>query len=108
MTVVWIRENEAELVVELYRESGPIVCLIRVPSIADVETIAQFAFVLRAQLAAEKSGEIIRLDGMNRGARQIFVDGLEVRLLAKDDVGSVFALIYAPVVLRAEVRKIGQ
>ncbi|MGI8744387.1 MAG: hypothetical protein ACR2NN_17800 [Bryobacteraceae bacterium] len=40
---------------------------------------------------------------MNRRARQILVDGLQVRLLAEDNVGGIFALIHAPVVSACEI-----
>jgi len=40
---------------------------------------------------------------MNRRARQIFVDRLQIRLPAEDDVGGIFALVHAPVVSAGEV-----
>ena len=51
----------------------------------------------------EKRGDVVRLDRMNRRARQISVDGLQVRLLAENDIGGVFALVHAPVVAGGEV-----
>ena len=67
------------------------------------ETVAYFAFELRAELAPEESGNVVRLQGMNRRARQIFIDRLQIRLFAEDDVGGVFALVHAPVVSGGEV-----
>jgi len=40
---------------------------------------------------------------MNRRARQVLIDRLQIRLLAEDDVGGVFALVHAPVVSGGEV-----
>ncbi len=40
---------------------------------------------------------------MNRRARQIFIDRLQIRLLVEDDVGGVFALVHARVVSGGEV-----
>ena len=95
-------EYEAELVVQLdgYRPHG----VFDPRSFdADVETVAHLAFELRAQLAPEESGDVVRLDGMNRCARQVFIDRLQIRLLAEDDVSGVFALVHAPVVSGGEV-----
>jgi hypothetical protein len=60
---------------------------------ADVETVPHFAFELRAELAPEESGYVVRLDGMNRRTRQVFTDRLWICLLAKDDVSGLLALI---------------
>ena len=46
---------------------------------------------------------VVRLDGMNRRARQVFIERLQIRLLAEDDVGGVFALVHAPVISGGEV-----
>ena len=40
---------------------------------------------------------------MNRRARQVFIDRLQIRLPAEDDVSGVFALIHAPVISGGEV-----
>ena len=40
---------------------------------------------------------------MNRGARQVPVDGLQVRLFPEDYIGGVLALVHAPVVPGGEV-----
>jgi len=70
---------------------------------ADVETVAHFTFELRAELAPEERGDVVRLYCMNRRARQVFIDRLQIRLFAEDDVGGVFALVHAPVVSGGEV-----
>ena len=78
-------ENEAELVVELDR-NRPYGVFDPRPFNADVETVAYLAFVLRVELAPEKRGDVIRFDGMNRSARQIFIDRLQIGpLLSKTD-----------------------
>ena len=40
---------------------------------------------------------------MNRATCQIPVDGLQIRLLAENDIGGVFALVHAPVVAGCEI-----
>ena len=73
-------ENEAEFVVELDR-NRPHGVFDPCPFDADIETVAHLTFELRAQLAPEESGDIVWLDGINRHARQIFVDRLQIALL---------------------------
>ena len=73
------------------------------PFDADVEAIAHLTFVLRAELAAEECGDVVRPNGVNRRARQVFVDRLQIGLLAEDDIGGIFTLIHAPVVSSGEV-----
>src|SRR3954447_5231259 len=70
---------------------------------ADMETVAHLAFILRVQLASEECGDVVRLDRMDRGTRQILVNGRQVRLFTEDDIGGVFALIHTPVVSGCEV-----
>ena len=50
-----------------------------------------------------KSRDVVRFNGMNRRACQIPVDGLQVRLFAKNDIGGVFALVHAPVITGGEI-----
>src|SRR5438270_1463976 len=84
-------------------ETGPIVCLIRVPFDANVETVPHFAFEPGAELAAEKRCDVVGLDGVNSGARQVIVDSLQVRLFAENDIGGVLALVCAPVISSREI-----
>src|SRR3982750_4564392 len=95
-------ENEAELVVEFNRHRPHGVFDPR-PFDADMETVPHFAFELRAELTSEESGDVVRLDRVNRRARQIVIDGLQIGLFAEDDISRVFALIHAPVVSGGEV-----
>jgi hypothetical protein len=95
-------KNEAELVVELDRYRPHRVFDPRSFD-ADVETVAHLAFVLCVQFAARESGYVVRLHGMDRRARQVLIDRLQIRLFAKDDVGSVFALVHTPVISGGEV-----
>jgi len=71
LTVVSIRRTRPNFSYSL-SETGPIVCLIRVPSMRTLK---------RAQKAP----------------------GLQIRLLAENDIGGVFAWIHAPVVASGEI-----
>ena len=95
-------EDEAELIVQLDRDRPHDMFDPR-PFDADIETVPHLALVLGGELAAEEGGDVIRLHRVNRGARQILVNGLQVGLLAEHDIGGVFALIHAPVVSGGEV-----
>src|SRR5271170_4064110 len=81
------------------RETGPMVCLIRVPSMRMLKPLPISPSNCGLSLRPRK----VRLDGMNRRARQVFIDRLQIRLLAEDDISGVFALVYAPVVSGSEV-----
>src|SRR6202050_3984116 len=95
-------EDEAELVVQLDRDRSHSMFDSR-PFDADVETVPHLVFVLRGELAAEEGGDVVRLHRVNRRARQILVNGLQVGLLTENDIRGVFALIYAPVISGGEV-----
>src|SRR5580704_4356726 len=95
-------EYEAELVIE-FEGNRPHGVFDPRSFNTDVETISHFALVLPVQLAAEECGDVIRLDCMDRGTRQILIDRLQIRLPAEHDVGGVFALVHAPVVSGGEV-----
>jgi hypothetical protein len=75
-------EYEAELVVQLDGNRPHSVFDPR-PFAAEVETVAHFAFELQTEFAPEECGNVVRLHGMNRRARQVFIDRLQIRLLAK-------------------------
>jgi hypothetical protein len=68
-------ENEAELVIEFQR-NRPHGVLDPHPFDADVETVSHFALELGAEFAFEKGRDVIGLNSVDRGARQIFIDGL--------------------------------
>src|SRR4051812_13556399 len=78
------------------------------PLDANVETVPHFAFEPGAELAAEKRCDVVGLDGVNSGARQVLVDNLQVRLLAENDIGGVLALVCAPVISSREIAITGQ
>src|SRR3954447_17602551 len=84
-------------------ETGPIVCLIRVPSMRMLKRFpispSNRVLSLRPRNVAMLSG----LDGVNSGARQVLVDSLQVRLLAENDIGGVLALVGAPVISSREI-----
>src|SRR4051794_29097510 len=73
------------------------------PFDANVETVPHFAFELGAEFAAEERCDVVGLDGVNSGARQVLVDSLQVRLFAENDIGGVLALVGAPVISRREI-----
>jgi hypothetical protein len=65
---------------------------------AHVIAVAHLALVVAVQLLAQKRGDVVGLDRVNGGPNQIPVDGLQVGLPMKHDVGGVFGLIQTPVV----------
>ena len=105
--MVSIRKNEAELVVQLDGDRPHGVFDPR-PFDADVETVAHFALELRAELAPEESGNVVRLDGMDRRARQVSIDSLQIRLLRNTMSVAYSHCVHAPVVSVANRDKIGQ
>src|SRR5580692_4985169 len=84
-------------------ETGPVVCWIRVPSMRMLKRLAASPSNCGFSLRPRKVAMVVRLDGMNRRARQVFIERLQIRLLAEDDVGGVFALVHAPVISGGEV-----
>ncbi len=94
-------QDEAELVVELEGNRPHGVFDPRAFD-ADVETVAHLAFELRHQLLAQEGGDVVRLDGVDGGAAEVLIDGLKIGLFAEYDVGRVFALVHAPVIVRSE------
>jgi hypothetical protein len=68
-----------------------------------LKTVTHFVFELQAELPPEESGNVVRLHGMNRRARQVLIDRLQIRLPAEDDVGGVLTLVHTPVVSGGEV-----
>src|ERR1022692_2018193 len=87
---------------------GPMVCLIRVPSMRMLNrlpispwnwgtnflprnVVTHLALELGDQLLTQKCGDVVRFDGMDGGAREVAVDSLQLGLPPKDDVGGVLA-----------------
>src|SRR5437764_12291884 len=79
-------QNEAELVVQLNRNWSHRMLDPR-PFDADVDTVPHFAFEPGAELAAEKRCDVVGLDGVTSGAREILVDSRRVRLWTDNDSG---------------------
>src|ERR1039457_427026 len=73
----------------------------------NVEPVAHLVLELWDQLLAQERGDVVRFDSMDRGAGEVAVDGLQLGLPAKDDVGGVLALVQAPVAGYAEVAEDG-
>ena len=65
--------------------------------------VAHLVAVGVGEPAAKEGGDAVWLDAVDGGADEVFVDGVEVALAAKEDVGCVFDLHQAPVVARLEV-----
>src|SRR3954454_17198268 len=95
-------QNQAELVVQLNRNWSHRMLDPR-PFDANVETVPHFAFELGAEFAAENRCDVVGLDGVNSGARQVLVHSLQVRLFAENDIGGVLALVCAPVISSREI-----
>src|SRR6202165_6038054 len=83
-------------------ETGPMVCLIRVPSMRIA--MAHLILVVAVHLP-QKGGDVVGLNAGDRRAGQVFVNGCQICLPPEHDVGGVLALIDAPVILDPEVAK---
>src|SRR3954468_1110913 len=95
-------QNEAELVVQLNRNWSHRMLDPRSFD-ANVETVPHLAFEPGAELAAVKSCDVVGLDVVNIGSRQVLVDSRQVRLFAENDIGGVLALVCAPVISSREI-----
>ncbi|MCZ2074887.1 MAG: hypothetical protein LC130_07785 [Bryobacterales bacterium] len=94
-------EKEAELVVEFQRHRSHHVFDPGALN-ANVKPVAHLTFVLGVELAAQEGGDVVRLDRVDCGPRQVAVDGSQIGLPPEDDVGGVLALVHAPVIGHAE------
>lgn len=65
---------------------------------ANVETVSHFVLIVAVEFAAEKSGDVVGFDGVDRGSCQIIVNGSQVGLFFKDYVCGIFGLINAPMI----------
>ena len=63
-----------------------------------VKPIAHFVFVAAVEFAAEEGGDLVGPDRMNGGSDNLVIDGFQVILTLKEDVGGVFNLHKAPMV----------
>ena len=79
------------------------VCLIRVPSMRMLKRLPISPSYWRAQLAAQKRGDVVGLDGVDRRPGQVAVDRRQIRLPPENDVGGVLALVHAPVIGHAKI-----
>src|ERR1017187_5042799 len=88
-------QNETVFVVHLDRSHG----MFDPRSLdARIEPVAQRVLVVAVELAPKKGGHVLWFDGMNGGACESIVDGPEVRLAPKDDVGGILGLVDAPMI----------
>jgi len=70
-----------------------------------VVAVAHLIVVVAVQLLAQKRGDIVGLDRLNRRAGPFAVERLQVSLPAKHHVGRVFGRVQAPVILGLNRRK---
>lgn len=69
---------------------------------ADIKTIAHLSLELRHEFLAQEGGDVIGLDGVDGGAAEVLIQGLEIGLFAEHDVGRVLALVHAPEIVPAQ------
>ena len=78
------------------------VCLSARPLDARIQPVAHLVLVVAVELAAQKSGDVVRLHRVNGGPRQPLINRLQVALALEYDVGGELDLIQAPVVVEFE------
>jgi len=100
-------QDKAEFVIELER-NRPHGVLDTRAFYADIETIAHLALVAGVQFAAQKSGDVVRLDSVDRGAAEILIHGLQIGSMAEHDVGGILTLVHAPVIVHAQTAMDGR
>src|ERR1700686_920698 len=85
----------AELVVHFDRSHAH-----RVPEASTFDAyriaVAHFILVVAVELLAQKRGDFVGLDRLDGGPEKVPIDGLQVRLPVKYDVGGVFRLAQTP------------
>jgi hypothetical protein len=74
---------------------------------AGIEVVSHVALVVAVELSAQKGGDVLRFHGVDGGANEGFVDGMQVGLPFEDEFGGVFGLHDAPVVGKAELPEDG-
>ena len=70
---------------------------------AHVVAVAHLVLVVAVQLLAQKRGDIIGFDGVNRRADQLPIETLQVRLAVEHDVGGILGRVQTPVILRLDL-----
>ncbi len=68
-----------------------------------VEVIAHLTFIFIVKLSSEEGCDVVRLDGVDGGAGQMPIDGLEIFSVLEDDIGCILSLHNAPVITQIEV-----
>lgn len=95
-------QDDAELIVHLYSDRTHVVLYSR-PENAGVKLVAHFALVIPMEFLPQESGDILRFNRVDRCTYQRVVQSLEVGLPSEDDVGCIFSLHDAPVILKAKL-----
>ena len=57
-----------------------------------IKIVAQLVGIVAMQLAAQKGGDIFRLDGVDGRAGQMIVNAVEILLTFEHDIGGIFGL----------------
>ena len=65
--------------------------------------VAELILVGRGELSAEEGGDLIGFDRVNGGVHDGLIQGLEIALAVEEDVGGIFDLHEAPVIVCAEM-----
>jgi hypothetical protein len=95
-------QNETELIVHFDGERSHLMLDARAEP-AFVEAITHLALVVAIQLAAEESGNICGFDHMSKGFQKMRVEGLQRLSVLEDQVGGVFRLHDAPMIVEAQI-----
>jgi len=74
---------------------------------ARFSVVADLVGITVGQLAAEECGDLGGLDSVNAGPNYLVIDVIEVVLLAEDDIGGIFGLLQAPVIVLLQAGKEG-
>src|SRR5437867_2683334 len=88
-------EDVTELVVHFDRDRAHCVAYSAAMD-ADVIAIAQFVLIIGVELFAKEGGDIVGFDGVDDRAQNVIVDGLQVALAVKNDVGGILDDVEAP------------
>ena len=68
-----------------------------------VEPVAHLILVVAVELPPQESGDVIRFHRVNGGSDEPVIDGLQVDLLGKHDIGGQLDWVQAPVIAQAEL-----
>ena len=67
-----------------------------------VEIVAHFTFIALMELSSEEGCDVLRFYGVDGSPANMPIDWLEILLMFEDDVGCIFSLHDAPVIVQVE------